>query len=229
MRLAVLFSGGKDSHLAMFRAMRHHEVACLVTVESRNPESYMFHVPNIHLTELQAEAIGLPLVKVESEGRKEELEDLRRALELAVERYAVEGVVTGAIRSTYQSTRVQRVCRELDLWCFNPLWLEDEYEVYRELLENGFEVIVSGVFSYPLDASLLGRRVDWGLVEELGKLKERYGVSMAGEGGELETTVLDAPFYRKRVVVLEAEKVYSNYSGVYRVKRARLEEKGGLT
>ena len=72
MRLAVLFSGGKDSCFAYYKTIGTEEVVCLITLISRNPESYMFHTPNIHLTKVQAEAIGLPLLAVETEGRKEE-------------------------------------------------------------------------------------------------------------------------------------------------------------
>ena len=69
----------------------------------------MFHTPNVHLVPLQAEAAGFPLVTVDTEGIKEaELADLTRAIALAVERHGIEGVVTGALMSVYQATRVQQ-------------------------------------------------------------------------------------------------------------------------
>ena len=81
MRLGVLFSGGKDSTLALHLAAEKEEVVCLITVVSKNQESYMFHTPNIDVTVLQAEALGLPLVSVATEGQKEEeLADLERAI-----------------------------------------------------------------------------------------------------------------------------------------------------
>ena len=61
MRLGVLFSGGKDSTLALHLAAEKEEVTCLITVVSKNKESYMFHTPNIDVTALQAEALALPL------------------------------------------------------------------------------------------------------------------------------------------------------------------------
>ncbi|MCX6690620.1 MAG: diphthine--ammonia ligase, partial [Methanoregula sp.] len=134
MRLGVLCSGGKDSWFAGYLAMQHEEVACLISVRSINEESYMFHTPNVHLVPLQAEAAGLPLVSVETEGIKEdELADLSRAIRLAVERHGIEGVVTGALLSVYQGTRIQRICRDLELWCFNPLWYTDP-DAYMDLL-----------------------------------------------------------------------------------------------
>ena len=110
MKLGVLFSGGKDSTLALHMAAEKETVACLITVESKNAESFMFHTPNIDVTALQAEALGLPLVKVETEGQKEvELADLEHAIAEAKSRYGIEGVVTGAVESVYQASRVQRI------------------------------------------------------------------------------------------------------------------------
>jgi len=72
MNVAALFSGGKDSSFAL-RLVEEagHEITYLVTLVSENPESYMFHIPNIEITKLQAEAIGLPLVEKTTKGEKE--------------------------------------------------------------------------------------------------------------------------------------------------------------
>lgn len=226
MRLGVLFSGGKDSLFACWKAMQHEEVACLITVVSRNPESYMFHTPNIHLAGLQAEAAGLPLVEVETAGEKEaELLDLKRALLEARDRFGIEGVVTGAILSVYQATRVQRLCHELDLWCFNPLWHTDQEAYMEELIGAGFRVIIAGVFSCPFDASWLGREIDHRTLDELRKAAQKYQITLTGEGGEFETFVIDAPFFSRRIAIEEASRVYRNYNGVLRIERAGLVEK----
>ncbi len=56
-------------------------VEYLVSMISDNPESYMFHVPNIHITELSSEAMGIPLIKAKTHGVKEkELDDLKKVL-----------------------------------------------------------------------------------------------------------------------------------------------------
>src|SRR3990170_202486 len=104
MRLGVLFSGGKDSTFALHVAAQKEEVACLITVVSKNEESFMFHTPNIDITILQAEALGLPLIQKATEGkREEELKDLKEAITQAVRDCGIEGVVSGAIESVYQS------------------------------------------------------------------------------------------------------------------------------
>jgi diphthine-ammonia ligase len=223
MKVGVLFSGGKDSCLALFKARQSHDVVCLITLVSENPESYMFHVPNIELTGLQAEAIGLPLVQRVTKGEKEnELEDLKEVLSLAQKRFRIEGVVTGAIRSAYQSTRIQRTCLGLALQCLNPLWMLDQLELLNELVRDGFRVVVSGVFAYPLDESFLGKVIDSEMIEKLRKISEKYCLNPAGEGGEMETTVLDAPFFKKRIEILDCEVSFKGNSGVFRIKKARL-------
>ena len=69
MKAAVLFSGGKDSTMAIYKAIEEgYSVEYLVSMISENPESYMFHVPNIHITELSSEAMGIPLIKAKTHG-----------------------------------------------------------------------------------------------------------------------------------------------------------------
>jgi len=226
MKIGVLFSGGKDSCLALSKAMKEYEIACLISIISENEESFMFHTPNIHITKMQAEAIGIPLISVYTEGKKEdELKDLEMAINNAKKKYAVEGIVTGAVRSIYQSSRIERICKKLDLWCFNPLWLMDEIELLNQVVDNGIKAIISGVFAFPLEKEMLGKTIDKEMIKKLKILKEKYSINPAGEGGELETTVLDAPLFKKRIEIDDFEIKYENYSGVFEITKAKLIEK----
>ena len=226
MKVGVLFSGGKDSTLALHKAADKDEIVCLITVVSENKESFMFHTPNIDSTSLQAEAMGLPLIKKVTEGKpEEELKDLEEAIAQAVKEFKIEGVVTGAVESAYQSTRIQNICNRLNLSCINPLWKKNQKALLKELLAEGFKVIISGVFAYPLDKSWLGRELNNELIERLSLLEEKFGLSIAGEGGEIETTVLDAPLFRKKIEILDAIVESKGNSGVFIIKRAQLAPK----
>jgi diphthine-ammonia ligase len=226
MKLGILFSGGKDSTLALHKAAEKEEVVCLITLVSQNKESFMFHTPNIDITALQAEAIGLPLIQKVTEGKpEEELEDLEEAIAQAVKDFQIEGVVSGAVESVYQSERIQRICNRLGVWCFNPLWKRNQKALLEEIVAKGFRVIISGVFAYPLDRSWLGKEVDKELIEKLVFLGKEFGLSPSGEGGEIETTVLDAPLFKKKIEVLDYEIDAKGNSGVFRIKRARLTAK----
>ncbi|MBN1165697.1 MAG: diphthine--ammonia ligase [Methanospirillaceae archaeon] len=226
MRLCILLSGGKDSLFAWYRAQMTDQVVCSVSIVSANAESYMFHTPNSTLAAMQAEAAGIPCIIQETKGIKEkELDDLTAALKNAIEWYNVEGVVTGAILSVYQATRIQKICNELGIWCFNPLWQIDQEAYLHELIRLGFSVYITGVFGYPLDEKWLGRELDIYLLKALITCAQRYRITLCGEGGEYETFVTDAPFFKKRIVIKSADMTYHNYHGIYQITRACLEEK----
>jgi len=203
MKLAVLFSGGKDSVYASYLAKQAgDELVCLISIVSENQESYMFHTPNIEKTKRQAEVMNLPLIIQETKGEKEkELEDLREALEKAKQKYSIEGIVTGAIQSVYQKSRIEKICNELNLKCINPLWQKNELEYLQELVDNKFKVMVVGVFAYPLDQKWLGRIIDKDFIKEVQELNEKYKIHVAGEGGEFETFVLDCPMFSKELEI----------------------------
>jgi asparagine synthase (glutamine-hydrolysing) len=199
MKLAVLFSGGKDSVYAAYLAKRAgNDLACAIVIKSENPDSYMFHTPSIEKVERQVEVMGVPILTCDTKGEKErELEDLKGVIGLTKEKYGVEGIVTGALHSEYQASRVGKICDEFGLKSVNPLWHKDEVEYLKELIDNGFEVIITAVAAYPLDRGWLGRKIDRGFVEEVVELKEKYKIHPAGEGGEFETFVLNCPLFSR--------------------------------
>ena len=145
MKVAVLTSGGKDSIYAAYLASKTHELSCLVSMKSENPESYMFHVPNIHLVELQAKAMNLPLIFESTKGEKEkELEDLKRAISRAKEEYGVKGIVSGALASVYQKKRIENICKKLDLASITPLWgIDPEEYVLTDLTNREQQILLS--------------------------------------------------------------------------------------
>lgn len=223
MRLAALVTGGKDSILALYRAQKMgHSIEVLATMIPERSDSYMFHYPNIHLTDFIAKALEIPLKKASTSGIKEkELDDLKKLLASL----NVDGVVTGAIQSTYQKNRIDRLCNELVLESIAPLWQQDPLEIMKELLDNKFKVIIVGVYAYGLDQTWLGKEITSASLAKLVELKEKYQISLVGEGGEYESLVLDAPIFKKRIEILEAEANYENNSGVLSIKKARLVDK----
>jgi diphthine-ammonia ligase len=204
MKFGVLYSGGKDSTLAALIAKDDgHEISCLISIFSSNEESYMFHTPSIEKTKIQAGAMEIPLIVQKTEGKKEEeLRDLRKAILKAKEDYFIEGIVTGAIASQYQASRIQKICDELGLVCINPLWGKNQKEILEELVARDFEVLIVGVFAYPLDQAFLGRIIDSGFISEMEVLEEKYKINIAGEGGEFETFVLGCPLFSRSLKVV---------------------------
>jgi len=203
MKVAVLFSGGKDSVYAAYLAKQvGYSLSCLISIDSKNLNSFMFHTPSIKRVVKQAEVMDVPLILRETEGKKEkELEDLEEAIKESVQRYGVEGIVTGAVESVYQATRVQKICNKLGIECFNPLWQKDQFQLLKDLVKERFEVVVSGVFAYPLDEKFLGRKIDRRFIEEMMVLENKFKINPAGEGGEFESFVLNCPLFSKPLVV----------------------------
>jgi len=227
MRLGALFSGGKDSVFSIFKVLdQGHEVKCLITIISKNPESYMYHVPNIELTKLQAEAMELPMVLNETEGEKEkELEELKASIIEAKQKFDITGVVSGAIYSNYQRRRIDNICSELSLDSISPLWKLRPKEMLFEMVDNGFIIIMSAIAAGGLEQEWLGKELTRERVEELSNLHETCYVCTGGEGGEFETLVLDSPLFKKRLKVLDAEVIWDGHAGVYKVKKAVLVDK----
>ena len=168
----------------------------------------MFHTPSILQVEKQAEAMDLPLVITETQGIKElELEDLENIIKQVRDKYKIDTIVTGALYSEYQMSRIQAICNKLNLKCFNPLWHKDEISYLNELIDNNFKVIITGVFAYPLNQSWLGRIIDNQFIKDVEELNAKYKIHVAGEGGEFETFVLNCPLFKKSLKVISEKRI----------------------
>jgi len=207
MKVGVLFSGGKDSTFAAYLAKKEgHELACLISIFSKNDYSYMFHTPSISKVEKQAEVMEIPLIKFQTKGEKElELQDLKKAVLEAKEKFNIDAIITGAVASVYQASRVQKICEELELKVINPLWQVNQIELLEDLIKNDFEVIITGIAAYPLDERWLGRKIDQKFIEETKELQKKYGINPVGEGGEFESFVLNCPLFKKRLKIKDQE------------------------
>jgi asparagine synthase (glutamine-hydrolysing) len=226
MRVGALYSGGKDSTLALIKASGEHKIECLISMISENPESYMFHVPNASLTRYQAEAMEIPIIQKFTKGEKEkELTDLKRVIEEAKEKFGIEGIVTGAIKSNYQYSRIKRVCDELNLELISPLWQMDEEEELKEVLREGIKAIIVSVSAHPLTKDFLGKEIDETIVKKFIEFREKFGFNPSGEGGEYETFVIDAPIFKKKISIEDFEIVWEENSGYLKIKKIGLVDK----
>jgi diphthine-ammonia ligase len=199
-----------------------HEVVCLATMIPLREDSWMFHYPNIQLVDLFSETVGIPVVKAETLGvKEEEVDDLRRF----VASLEVDGLVSGAIASNYQKTKIDSICKQLNIQSITPLWHRDPLEILDEMSTLKFDTIIIGVYAHGFSDRWLGRRIDADAIDDLVKLNRLYGVSLVGEGGEYETLVLDTSFFKKRIRIVTGEKVWKGQSGHFLVSKAELESK----
>ncbi|MCD6229597.1 MAG: TIGR00289 family protein [Candidatus Diapherotrites archaeon] len=219
-RAAVMFSGGKDSVFAAYTATKNNiEIAYLVSFYSENPESYMFHYPNIELTELAAQSMGITHIIKQTEGKKEEeLSDIKEILQYL----DIDCLVTGALASKYQHSRLENICKELNIECISPLWGENPADYMLEFTKKEWDVRIVGVAAEGLDKPWLGRKIDEKCVNDLLKLNEKTKIHVAGEGGEFETLVLDCPFFSKKIEILESKTKWTGQQGTLEITKARL-------
>ncbi len=223
MRLASLYSGGKDSTFSLYLAEQMgHDVPYLVNIVPEDTASWIFHTPNLSLVPLMAESMGKELVSARSTGTEEgDMEGLREALE----GLDVEGVVSGAIWSDYQWDRMNIVCGDLGLKFIAPLWRKDQDMLMEQFLDSGIRSIIVGCYAEGLGKEWLGREIDSGAVEELKAIRARTGISIMGEGGEYESLTIDSPMHSVPLEIVSSESDWSSQGGTLRVTSARLSER----
>lgn len=223
MKAAILFSGGKDSTYATWLTLSYGwDILSMVTMLPESSSSYMFHHPNVNWTPLQAESMELPLILKKTSGRKdEELEDLRDVLS----DLKIDCVVTGAIASEYQKEKIDLLCEELNLKSFAPLWHKNSEQILHEMVDFGFEIIITSVSAEGFDESWLGRKIDNNCIDDLVRLNKKYSISIVFEGGEAETLVTNCPLFNRKIIITKSEKHWEGTTGSLKITNAVLEEK----
>jgi ABC transporter with metal-binding/Fe-S-binding domain ATP-binding protein len=202
MSWAALTSGGKDSVLACQKALDSgKDVTHLVTVRPRNKNSYMFHSANLDAVPVIAQVTGMTYHEITTHGRKEEeLADLEQGLSVL----PVEGIIVGAIASSYQKDRVQEIAEKLSIGVFSPLWHMDTEKLLMEVAAR-MEAIIVVTAADGLDRSFLGARIGQEVIDRLKKIAAKNRINLAGEGGEYESLTLNAPFYSRRIMYATSE------------------------
>ncbi|MCL5423808.1 MAG: diphthine--ammonia ligase [Candidatus Marsarchaeota archaeon] len=220
--IACLFSGGKDSTLALHRVFSSgRRVDLLITIGSENEFSYMFHKPNVEYTRMQAEALGIKQVFSYTKGEKElELADLKNVLS----ENDIDTLITGATASMYQKVRIDNICKDLKITHESPLWLIDGLSELNELAKN-FNIIITRVAADGLDNSYLGKRIDDTLIKKLQILREKKRISLTFEGGEAESFALDGPLFKKSLQIKKSHIDNSNGVGTLIIDSMEFKDK----
>jgi len=218
-KLAILFSSGKDSvNILWYYLEQAWDVTCLLSLLPDNPDSWMFQNPSVGLLEKQAVSLGLPLLTRSTAGEKEEeLIDLKKLLENAQEKYGIVGVAVGALASDYQHERVTRICHEIGLKTFAPLWHKNQMLLLREMIAAGFDIRMTRVAAEGLSEEWLGKKLTDADLDKLQALHEKTGFHPAGEGGEFETIVLDGPIFKNKIEIAFKTEMESGCRGELKI------------
>ncbi len=227
MSATALVSGGKDSIYAAYLAeCQGWPVDELVTIRPSEPDSMLFHTPNLDLVALQAEAWGKRhrTIRVAGRGEAAELDALDRAIGSGP-----GPVVAGAIGSSYQWARLLRAADRGHRRLYAPLWRTSPERVVREEIAAGLDIRFVHLAAEPLPATWVGERLDAGRLAELERLaREVRPVHVAGEGGEYETVVVDAPFFHARIELDRCERRFERSTATLLVSSAHLKRHAGV-
>ena len=203
-KAAVLWTGGKDSALALLETQHRYQVDRLVTfVPATSPR---FYAHPVELIQAQANCAGLPHQQIVIHDPYET--SYRQAIQ-QLAREGIEVLITGDIDLVNGQPNWIRQCAKGILDVETPLWQRDRIELLNTLLSNRFEVICSLSYKQFFNPALAGRNFDAALVSEL----TRMNIDACGENGEYHSMVLDAPFFHSRIQledvnVLEQEKFH---------------------
>jgi len=227
-RVAVLSSGGKDSSYAhWWSIMQGWDVVALITCKIKNNDSFMFQIPCIDIVKTQAKVTNTEYIELIISGEENlemyELEELiLTKMQCGESLFGVEALISGALRSDYQKTRIERMCENLDLKSFSPLWHNDSEKHMLALISHGFEIMITAVSCEGLGEKWLGRIIDKSSIDELIQISKKYRFNVDGEGGEFETSVLDAPHFNSKINV-HIEKKWLKSRGLIKFKSILME------
>jgi diphthine-ammonia ligase len=222
MKIVASWSGGKDSCFACYKAIQEgYDVSNLLIMMS-DPSVSNFHMIRSDMLDAQSEAIGIPMVKWTTAPDTYE-QDFKKAL-LQIKAEGVEGVVTGDVFDValHEAGWLDRICKEVSLKPVKPLWHRDTQRILNEFISEDFKAIVVRVKTDVLGMEWLGREINKEFFDDLLELGT---VDPCGEHGEFHTFVTDGPLFKKRIEIIESEKVKLNGNGRLVIKRFEVKPK----
>lgn len=226
MRVAVSWSGGKESCLACYRAiLKRFEIVYLLNMAVKKGKKFTVHGLNPAIIEAQSKALKIPLIQKQVTWDTYEREFKKTVREL--KRLGIEGMVFGDIYIQAHRNWVENRCNEIGIKPILPLWGENPGNLVSEFINAGFKAIVVCVRADVLGKEWLGRKVDEFFVEDLRKLGGV--VDLCGELGEYHTLVIDGPIFKRKLEILESKVIPLVSSGwrywVLDVRKWRVVEK----
>ena len=225
MKLACLFSGGKDSTYAIHLAKKQgHDVVCLLSIFPKSEESHLLHHPNLKWTKLQSESMNIPQLTIHSSSdeTKDEIIAMEKLLQNAKKEFHIDGLVHGGIKSKFQKEKFETLCLKLNLISIAPLWETNPKEYMNELLDSNFHFLMITVSSDGLGEQWLGKLISKFDIEVLNNLSKKFGFNLNFEGGESETFVTDCPLFSHSIKINQFIKNWDGYRGRFEIVDAEL-------
>jgi len=192
------WSGGKECALATYKAISQgHKVLYLLNFISEDGERSRSHGIKAGVLTLQAEAIGIPIIQVKTSWENYE-ENFKKVVSELRDK-GIEGGIFGDIDLEEHREWVERVCGEVGIKAFLPLWGIKPEKLIDEFLKLKFKAVV---IATKLEEGLLGKVLDKALVSQISRL----GSHPCGESGEYHTFVKAGPIFSRAIKVTRGER-----------------------
>jgi len=215
----ISWSGGKDSCLAYYRAIRNGiKARYLLNMVREDGSRSRSHGLATEWLQMQAQAIGIPLVQ-----RQTTWADYEAEFKKALLAFKDEGIATGVfgdIDLDEHRQWVERVCSECGITPRLPLWQESQDRLLREFIQVGFEAVVVATKADLLGEEWLERRITPEFLADLAEIKKDF--TPCGEAGEYHTFVINGPLFEKRIRIVEAERVLRDDRWFLDIKKCEL-------
>ncbi len=199
------WSGGKDSCFACYKAMQSgYNISCLLNFISKEYKRVSFHGTEAKLIQLQAEALGLPLLQKEvtPNGYEQEFKEAVRSLIPD----GARGMIFGDIYLQEHKDWVERVCRELGIEAIEPLWGQEPESVLLDFINEGFKAIIVSAKSELFGEEWIGQKVG----RKFFKYLKENNINICGENGEYHTLVVHGPMFKKKIRITGTRSIRRN-------------------
>jgi len=184
------------------------EIESILTMLPEDPESMLYHTHNLKIVEKIAEVVEVPWIPIRAPKDEELI-----ALDEALSDLRVDYLITGGIESSFQKRRFDKACQRANLRHYAPLWHKSPQEVYKKLTSFEIDAIIVSVAAYGLGEDWLGSHLTEDTITKLLHAAEKYRFNAVGEGGDLDTLVLDAPLFKKRLIPISPTKKWEGDRG----------------
>ena len=218
------WSGGKDCCLALYRAQQNGmDVRYLAnTVRENGTRSCSHGISSVVIRE-QSKALGIPIVQQPTLNDNYESQFIKMIQAFREE--GIEGGVFGDIDFNEHREWIERVCAVAGITPHLPLWLEDQKKLVEEFIDAGFESVIVAAKAELFSKEILGRKIDRDFLAYIDELKKTKDITPCGEAGEYHSLVIDGPIFKKRLGLVDTEKVQRDQHIYLEVKRTELRDK----
>jgi len=218
------WSGGKDSCFACYRAVASGlKVRYLLNMITEDGKRSWIHGQSAELLQAQSQAIGIPLIQRRTTMASYEAE-FKDAL-LTLKQEAIRGGVFGDIDLEENRQWIERVCGEVDITPYVPLWGQSQEEILRAFIDSGFEAVMVVAKADLFGEEWLGQKIDLDFLSRLLELNQTSDIQLGGEAGEYHTFVTDGPLFNQRIEILETNKVLRERHWFLDILKSKLKAK----